>query len=431
MAFRQPFAVRTIQDIREIEAQCPVEAIPARTTYQIFENSAQTFAERPALSFITDAQSGEITASLNFCQLLAAITRTANAFYALGVGKTDAVSILLPGCMEYHFALWGGSAAGIAAPLNPLLSINKLGELVAAAGARVLVGWSGPGHDDIRDKALALSQQFGDHLKIVWVGGNGDQGDIPPSQYRFTELLAASTPDRLISSRVIEPSDIAAYFHTGGTTGSPKLAQHTHANQVFTAWASVMVQSSRETDVVINGYPLFHVAGTLPGALTAFSVGAHTIIPTTSLMRNPTVVANYWQMVAKHRVTIASGVPTMLAALAEIPLDGADISSVRFCRTGAAPLPGELKQRFHDRFGINIQEALGMTETAGISTITPPGVNARPVVSDCPCPMQKSVSLPPTPTVLRPTRNSAPINRGWFFIGHRTSFPAIWTNGKI
>ncbi len=84
---------------------------------------------------------------------------------------------------------------------------------------------------------------------------------------------------------------------------------------------------------------------------------------------------NYWRLVEKHRATTLSAVPTALAALANVPLDGADISSIRYCRTGASPLPPELAARFERQFGLHVHESFGMTEMAGISTITPPGVH--------------------------------------------------------
>jgi fatty-acyl-CoA synthase len=99
------------------------------------------------------------------------------------------------------------------------------------------------------------------------------------------------------------------------------------------------------------------------------------VIPTTALYRNREVIANYWRLVERHRATVLSAVPTVLAALANVPID-ADISSLRYCRTGAAPLAPELAARFERLTGLHVHEALGMTEMAGISTITPPGVVA-------------------------------------------------------
>jgi fatty-acyl-CoA synthase len=191
----------------------------------------------------------------------------------------------------------------------------------------------------------------------------------------FDVLRAAQPDDRLVSGRDIAPTDIAAYFHTGGTTGAPKLARHSHGAQVFTAWASVQVAGMNEHGISINGYPLFHVAGVLPASLSSLSAGVEVIIPTPSLLRNKEVLANYWKLVARYRPTSLSAVPTVLAALANVPLDGADISSITYCRTGAAVLAPELAARFERLFGLHVHESLGMTEMAGISTITPPGVD--------------------------------------------------------
>ena len=182
--------------------------------------------------------------------------------------------------------------------------------------------------------------------------------------------------DELAFDPDLNPDRVVALFHTGGTTGAPKLARHSHGAQVFTAWANAQMQGFQSTDVTINGYPLFHVAGVLPGSLAALSAGVETIIPTTGLFRNREVIANYWRLVERYRCTYLSAVPTVLAALANVPLNGADISTLRYCRTGAAILAPELAARFERLFGLHIHESLGMTEMAGISTITPPGVHA-------------------------------------------------------
>jgi fatty-acyl-CoA synthase len=192
----------------------------------------------------------------------------------------------------------------------------------------------------------------------------------------FAAECRGEVGDTLVSGRRIAPTDVAAYFHTGGTTGAPKLARHSHGAQVFTAWACVQLQGTRSDDVVLNGYPLFHVAGVLPGALTSFAAGSEVVMPTTALFRNREVIANYWRLVQRYRATVVSAVPTVLAALANVPVGDADISSLRYCRTGAAPISPDLAARFEALTGVHVHESLGMTEMAGISTITPPGVNA-------------------------------------------------------
>ncbi len=306
------------------------------------------------------------------------IHQTANLLHTLGVGPQDAVAVLLPGCLEYHLALWGGEAAGIVQPLNPLLTDEKLVSLMKAAGAKVLIAYGSDDESAMWSKAMRLRSQVPTLSKVLRVAPHDEPADaavdLPEGVGDFNALRAQQPDDRLISGRDIAPEDIAAYFHTGGTTGAPKLARHSHGAQVFTAWACVQLTGVTHTDVTINGYPLFHVAGVLPASLASLSAGVETIIPTTSLLRNKTVLANYWRLVDRYRPTSLSAVPTILAALANVPLNGADLSSIRYCRTGAAVLAPELAARFERLFGLHVHESLGMTEMAGISTITPPGV---------------------------------------------------------
>lgn len=369
--------VRSLQDVVRLESRPLEQAVPVHSTYEIFRNAAQAFADRPALTFLRTADPAGEAVSWTYAQLLAGIHQCANLLHRLGVGPADTVAVMLPGCPEYHLVLWGGEAAGIVQPLNPMLSTEKLASLMNAAGARVLVAWGDAGEDGMWAKARQLREQVPtlEHLLcVVPPDASGGPGTPPRGAADFNALRSAEPGTHLASGRTIAASDIAAYFHTGGTTGAPKLARHSHGAQVFTAWACVQMQGLAPGDVTINGYPLYHVAGVLPGALASFSAGVHVIIPTPSLFRNKEVIANYWRLVEKYRVTALSAVPTVLAALANVPTAGADISSIRYCRTGAAALSPELATRFERLFGLHVHESLGMTEMAGISSITPPGV---------------------------------------------------------
>ena len=372
--------VQSLADIHRIEATPLAEAAPWTNTYALIRASAQAHAEQPALSFLHTAQPGGASTTWTYRSLLQGIHQTANLLHQLGVGPQDAVAVLLPGGLAYHLALWGGEAAGIVQPLNPLLSDEKLLSLLRASQAKVLIAHGAEDDSQLRAKALRLQTQLPSLKTVLLVhpdGGSLPEGEaLPAGAQDFHALRATQEAEHLVSPRVFQREDIAAYFHTGGTTGAPKLARHSHGAQVFTAWANANMQGFRASDVTINGYPLFHVAGVLPGALCSLAVGMHVIIPTEALFRNREVVQNYWRLVAQHRCTLMSGVPTVLAALAGVPLQGADISTLRAVRTGAAPLPPELAQRFEQAFGLHINESLGMTETAGLSTVAPPGLSA-------------------------------------------------------
>ena len=386
-AFNAPFApvrpVKTPADVRLLEATALTEAIRPRSTYELIRNSAQAFGDKTALTFLPSAEPGAPAVRWTYAQLLARVHQTANGLHRLGLQPGDAVAVLLPGCLEYHLALWGGAAAGIVQPLNPLLSDEKLASLMNAAKARVLIAWGDDTTEGVHN-LWAKAQRVRAHVPtlhtVLRVTPHGDMAatDLPAGCADFHALIAAEPDDHLVSGRLIAPTDIAAYFHTGGTTGAPQLARHSHGAQVFTAWACVQLQGVRVDDVAINGYPLFHVAGVLPGSLTSLSAGAETVIPTHALFRNKAVIANYWKLVETHRATVLSGVPTALAALANVPVGNADISSLRYGRTGAAPMPGELAAKLKQLIGIQVHESLGMTEMAGISTITPPGMTAPP-----------------------------------------------------
>jgi len=372
--------VQSLADIHRIEATPLAEAVPWTSTYDLIRASAQAHVDRPALTFLHTGQPGGASTTWTYRSLLQGIHQTANLLHQLGVGPEDAVGVLLPGGLAYHLALWGSEAAGIVQPLNPLLSDEKLLSLLRASQAKVLIAHGIEDDSQLRAKALRLQTQLPSLKTVLLVnpeGGPLQEADaLPAGAQDFHALRATQVTDHLINQRVFQPEDIAAYFHTGGTTGAPKLARHSHGAQVFTAWANASMQGFRASDVTINGYPLFHVAGVLPGALCSLAVGMHVIIPTEAMFRNRDVVQNYWRLVAHHGCTLMSGVPTVLAALAGVPLEGADISTLRAVRTGAAPLPPELAQRFEQAFGLHINESLGMTETVGLSTVAPPGLNA-------------------------------------------------------
>lgn len=377
--FRPLLPVRSLADIRKLEETPLEQALTVRSTYEIFRNSGAAFGNKTALTFLRTGNPADEPIRWSYADLLAGIHQTANTLHALGVGPEDAVAVLLPGCLEYHLALWGGEAAGIVQPLNPLLTDEKLVALMTAGRAKVLIAYGSDSESGMWSKAMRLRGQVPTLTTVLRVAPHdeapGTAVALPEGVADFDALRRAQPADRLVSGRDIVPTDIAAYFHTGGTTGAPKLARHSHGAQVFTAWASVQVAGMNEQGISINGYPLFHVAGVLPASLASLSAGVEVIIPTTSLLRNKEVLANYWKLVEKYRPTSLSAVPTVLAALANVPLDGADISSIVYCRTGAAVLSPELAARFERLFGLHVHESLGMTEMAGISTITPPGVN--------------------------------------------------------
>ena len=155
--FSQAHPVRSRADILRVEQARPLaEALPVRSTYEIFCNSAAAFGDKTAFTFLRTADPADAPIRWSYRQLLAGIHQTANALHSLGFQPTDAVAVLLPGCLDYHLALWGGGAAGIVQPLNPLLSDDKLASLLNAAQAKVLIAYGVDADAGYWTKALHL-----------------------------------------------------------------------------------------------------------------------------------------------------------------------------------------------------------------------------------------------------------------------------------
>jgi fatty-acyl-CoA synthase len=126
-----------------------------------------------------------------------------------------------------------------------------------------------------------------------------------------------------------------------------------------------------ENDVVINGFPLFHVGGTMTVGLSVLAAGGHVIFPSPHGLRDREAIRTYWKLVEACRVTIVGGVPTSITALTEIPIGNADITSVRMGLTGGAVCPRAVTERFFEQTGIKLYETYGMTETAAAIAFNP------------------------------------------------------------
>ncbi|RZJ52886.1 MAG: acyl-CoA synthetase, partial [Acidovorax sp.] len=250
--FARVASIRSLADVERLEARPLAEALPVQSTYEIFCNAAHAFGDKTALTFLPTANPDDTPLRWSFNDLLAGIHQTANLLQTLGVGTQDAVAVLLPGCLEYHLALWGGEAAGIVQPLNPMLTDEKIAAMMTLARAKVLIAWGDEcteGDAGLWAKALRLRGQVPTLTTVLRVAPHdevqgGVQGAAPALAHGVMDFAArtAQPADHLVSGRRIAATDIAAYFHTGGTTGAPKLARHSHGAQVFTAWGSVQMQ---------------------------------------------------------------------------------------------------------------------------------------------------------------------------------------------
>ena len=357
-------AFASLADIEALERAPLAHAAPHRTPYELIRATAERFPDREAFTFLPDASLDTAPQRVTFRELLAHIHRAANAFRALGVHAADTVAMLVPNTPEAHAVLWGATLAGRVCPINFLLQPDHIAALLQASGAQVLVALGPNAELAVWPTALAV-QALHTTTTLVPITVN----EAVPGTPSLQDLMAAQ-PDRLTFEPDLNPDRVVALFHTGGTTGAPKLAQHTAGNEAHTAWFAHAFYDMDETAVEVNGFPLFHVAGAFVYGLALLAIGARQVLPTLSGMRNTGFVKAYWRFCERERVTHLACVPTVLASLLGVPVD-ADIKDVRAAFTGGSPLPAELAQRFESATGIPVRNILGMTECAGLVSIEP------------------------------------------------------------
>jgi fatty-acyl-CoA synthase len=353
-------------DVRVFEGVPYLERIAAASTLDAIKLGAAHNADAPALQFLPNAGPEDAPTVITHGQFVARVTQAANMFHALGVGANDVVSFLLPLLPQSFFTLFGAEAAGIANPVNPLLEAHQIAEILEAAGTKVLVALGPTEGVDIWNKVVKVRSQLKRLKAIVQVNGPGDEAN---AIYSFDALISKQPADRLVSGRQIAGSDVAAYFHTGGTTGTPKLVRHTHANQVYQAWACNLMLKSSPSRNLLFGMPLFHVGGALTQTLTALSTGCCLVVLSPAGWRNPAALRNLFPLVERYRPEIFSSVPTVLAASLAVPVGNADISSLRYLAGGGSAIPVAVGKALQERFNIPVLEVYGMTETSSVHTI--------------------------------------------------------------
>lgn len=378
-------------DRDRIEGEMPwADRKVPRTMHGFLGAAKDRHGAKPAITFQLLSAPASKSETLTWGQLHARVTQAANLFRSLGVGPGDTVAYVLPNCVETAVTLLAGSVAGIVSPINPLLEPEKIASILRETKARVVVTLKAFPKTDVPQKvaeALVLAPGVTTVLEVdlnrylsppkSWI--------VPLVRPRnpvthkaavkdFNAECARHPSDRLTFAD--DPADrVAAYFHTGGTTGTPKVAQHKVSGMVYNGWlgATLMFQP---TDVVLCPLPLFHVFAAYPILMSMIASGAHVVFPTPQGYRGEGVFDNFWALIERWKITYMITVPTALSALMQRPVN-ANVSTLRGAFSGSAPLPLELYKRFEAATGVQIIEGYGLTECTCLVSCNPPEGNKK------------------------------------------------------
>ncbi|WP_420590574.1 AMP-binding protein [Bacterioplanoides sp.] len=271
-----------------------------QTIYQLIKRSSELYPNYAAFTLITKLDPEFCHTEVSYRQFFSDVKRAGRMFSEVSEKKADVVvSTLLPNIPQHHVALWGAECIGIANPLNPLLSVGAITELILKADSDILISVGPTPGIDIWEKAKKavadVERQAGKKIKLFAVSL------LPPTLKMMLRLINAPLPsvvksesvrndfdralrcysdDELDATLLNRNQDVVAYFHTGGTTGTPKLAKHTALNQLTSASRVCSNSDFQPGEKVLNGLPLFHVAGAIVTSLGALLSGMNIVLPT-------------------------------------------------------------------------------------------------------------------------------------------------------
>jgi long-chain acyl-CoA synthetase len=329
-----------------ITAGAPAPRVEPRTLAELVAFDARTAPDRTAVIFDDVAYS--------YAHIDAAIERAADALAEGGVRPGDRVALLLPNDLTYIAAFYGIARLGaIAVPLNPLYRAAEVAHALRDSEPSAAIV-----HASLWEHASAAFVEA--RLGMVAVaGGSGDPGDGASD---WDGLLARSRSRA--ERHAPKPDDVVLICYTGGTTGRPKGAMHSHATLLANCrqGGSMARRVFGPADRTLVSIPLFHMYGLQSGMNQMFRVGGSFVLmrrfESTAVLRN----------IERYRCTCLLAAPPMLVRWTEAPeLRSFDLTSLRVVTSGSAPLAANIMHEFKAATGVAVSESYGLTE-AGPTT---------------------------------------------------------------
>ncbi|MEM4656993.1 MAG: long-chain-fatty-acid--CoA ligase [Candidatus Methanosuratincola sp.] len=312
----------------------------------MFSSTAKKFHDKVALKW-----KGK---DYTFGELDSLSTRFAKALSALGVGKGDRVCIFMQNSPEFAIAHFGIlKCGGVTVPLNVMYRTHELRHMINDSGAAAVVT-SGANLQFVQEVMKDLKS-----VRAVIVAS-----EMVPEGVRSFYRMVEDFDDTPLPS-VNGQEDLAVICYTSGTTGLSKGAMLTHRNFLSNIGTLAEIWELNENDKVLMALPMFHIHG-LGIVVHGMAYCGYTVV-----LHERFDAAKVLEEIRRERCTVFMGVPTMYIKLLEEKSTSHDVSSVRLWTVGSAPMPVEAFNKFREKFGVEILERYGMTETAPVITSNP------------------------------------------------------------
>lgn len=298
---------------------------------------------------------------MTYRDLLSAADGFAGGLASLGLGRHGRVALLLPNCPAFVIAYLGGSRAGATmVPMNVLYRPDEARYILADCGAEAIVT-----AEPFRPLIEALRPLLPGLRHVIML----TDGECRAGEVRFSDFCASTpAPHVPLSER-----DIAVIIYTSGTTGRPKGAMLTYRNLQANADACAQVLTVTRDDCFFTALPLFHAFAALVCLVLPISRGARMQLTERFLP------AHTLQLLVSSGATIFCGVPSMFGLLLQIASESRpDLSSLRICVSGGAPLPPEVWIEFERLFDVRMVEGYGLTEASPVIAVNPPDGVRKP-----------------------------------------------------
>ncbi|MGI6601049.1 MAG: long-chain-fatty-acid--CoA ligase [Dethiobacteria bacterium] len=327
---------------------------PEISLYEMFQETVKQYSDLPALSFMGH----EIT----YAGLQSQVEELAAALEGLGVKKGDRVAIHLPNCPQFPIAFYAALSLGaIAVPCNPMYVARELTHQLNDSETETIITLTS------FYKMIKELQPKTTLKNIIAVNLEEDSVKIETDDYSFASLMKEYGGKQAQPVEVL-PEDRAAFMYTGGATGVSKgaILQHRHllANALqLKAWAPDLKNGE---EIFLSVLPLYHSYGlTLALNLPVLTGNKMVLLPRFELR-------SVLQTIDREKPTRFPGVPTMYVAINNAPdLHEYDLSSIKVCNSGAAPLPVKVQEEFEKITGGKLTEGYGLSEASPVTHSNP------------------------------------------------------------